>query len=117
MAAQIAAAFIFLAPLWLIEYSHGATTYLSTKGALALLYLGIFPSVLGYILFTLAVSHFGAAQASLCIHLIPLFGAVLAVVFLGESLHLYHAAGMAVILVGIRLALKSREASSSMLKN
>ncbi|MBD8493671.1 DMT family transporter [Pseudomonas syringae] len=108
MAAQIAVALLALIPLWWIETSQGAVAHWDADSLMALLYLGVFPSVLGYLLFTLAVARFGAAQAALCIHLIPVFGAVLAVTFLGESLHLYHALGMAGILIGIWLALRVR---------
>jgi drug/metabolite transporter (DMT)-like permease len=34
----------------------------------------------------------------------PLFGSILAVLFLGESFRLYHAAGVALIAAGILLA-------------
>jgi drug/metabolite transporter (DMT)-like permease len=37
-------------------------------------------------------------------HLMPVLGAVLAVVFLGERFHLYHAVGIALIAAGIVLA-------------
>jgi drug/metabolite transporter (DMT)-like permease len=36
-------------------------------------------------------------------HLIPLFGALLAWMFLGERIRLFHVAGMALILAGIAL--------------
>lgn len=106
MAIQIAAAFIFLIPLWLIERALGQYPHWTNSGVLALFYLGIFPSVLAYVMFNLGVAKFGAATAGLCIHLIPVFGAVLALLFLGESLHLYHAIGMIAILSGIKLAIK-----------
>lgn len=108
MALQIAVAFIFLIPLWLTEYARGIVAVWDTPSLLALLYLGIFPSVLAYLLFNHGVARFGAAQAGLSIHLIPVFGAILAVLFLHESLHAYHAAGMASILTGIWLAMKKR---------
>ena len=46
-------------------------------------------------------------------HLIPLFGAVLAIVFLGEQLHIYHFAGFALILAGVWLATRHRRRSIS----
>lgn len=106
MAAQIAIAFLFLIPLWLYELSSGQIVQWNMTSLTALIYLGVFPSVLAYLFFNIGVARFGAAQAGLCIHLIPIFGAILAVIFLNESLHLYHAVGMAAILIGIRLALK-----------
>lgn len=111
MAAQIAVAFIFLVPLWFTEYARGIVAVWDTPSLLALLYLGVFPSVLAYLLFNHGVARFGAAQAGLSIHLIPVFGAILAVLFLHESLHAYHAAGMAAILTGIWLAMKARSST------
>lgn len=108
MAAQIAVAFIALVPLWLTELYRGMAAQWTTASILALPYLGIFPSVLAYLFFNIGVARFGAAQAGLCIHLIPVFGAILAVAFLGESLYPYHAVGMAGILLGIYLAVRTR---------
>jgi drug/metabolite transporter (DMT)-like permease len=71
MAVQIAVAFVFLIPLWAVEASQGSSAQWSIQAFGALLYLGLFPSVLAYLFFNMAVSRFGAAQAGLCIHLIP----------------------------------------------
>jgi drug/metabolite transporter (DMT)-like permease len=35
------------------------------------------------------------------IHLVPLYGAIMSIAFLGESLHIYQAVGMAAILAGL----------------
>ena len=43
----------------------------------------------------------GAARAGLAITLMPMFGAFLSAALLGEKLHAYHFAGMALILAGI----------------
>ncbi|HFS7476643.1 TPA: DMT family transporter [Enterobacter cloacae] len=108
MGAQIATAFIFLIPLWFAEQSTGQFAQWTPISVMALAYLGVFPSVLAYLMYNLGVAKFGAARAGLCIHLIPVFGVVLAVIFLNESLHAYHAAGLIAILIGIRLAMKNR---------
>ncbi|GGJ84652.1 DMT family transporter [Pseudomonas matsuisoli] len=107
MAAQIVIALAFLIPLKLWELSLGMTADWSINSLAALAYLGIFPSIFAYVLFNMGVAHFGAAKAGLCIHLIPVFGAILAVVFLGESLRLYHLMGISAILIGIRWVLRS----------
>lgn len=75
-------------------------------------YLGIFPSVVAYLLYNIGVARVGAARAGLSIHLLPLFGVVLAVLFLHESIHLHHAVGTIAIGVGILLCTK-RLASST----
>lgn len=108
MGVQIAVAFIFLIPLWLVERAHGQLPHWTPGGIAALAYLGVFPSVLAYLMYNLGVARFGATHAGLCIHLIPVFGVALAVLFLNESLHIYHAAGLLAILGGIRLAMRNR---------
>jgi drug/metabolite transporter (DMT)-like permease len=39
--------------------------------------------------------------AGLFVHLMPVFGTILAWLFLGERMHLYHVLGIALILTGI----------------
>ena len=75
-----------------------------TAGAVAgLAYVGVFPSVLGYIFWNNAVARVGPNQAGMFMHLMPVFASLLAIAFLGERLHLFHVAGMAMILGGIWL--------------
>ncbi len=47
-----------------------------------------------------AVAILGANRTSLFITLIPVFAAILAILFLGETLHAFHLAGMVLILIG-----------------
>jgi drug/metabolite transporter (DMT)-like permease len=50
------------------------------------------------------VELIGAGRAGQSMHLMPLFGSVLAVLFLHEQFQLYHAAGIVMIAGGIALA-------------
>jgi drug/metabolite transporter (DMT)-like permease len=59
------------------------------------------PSVLAYLLYNVCVDRLGPARAGLSIHLIPVFGAILSVLLLGEPLQWYHMAGMLLIFSGI----------------
>lgn len=106
LGAQIAVGLCVLLPFFLWELAGGAPLPWNPAALAALLYVGIFPSVLAYLLYMHGVARVGAARAGLFIHLVPVYGAALAVVFLGEALHLYHAVGMAAIFLG--LALSSR---------
>jgi drug/metabolite transporter (DMT)-like permease len=67
-------------------------------------YVGVFPSVIAYLFWNRAVAEVGARRSGMFVHLMPVFGALLAYAFLGESLHGYHLAGIALILAGITLA-------------
>ncbi|WP_299666496.1 DMT family transporter [uncultured Psychromonas sp.] len=68
-------------------------------------YLWVFPSILAYIFWTNGVLRLGAESASLSITLMPLFGAVLAIVFLDESIFWFHIAGGVCSLLGMLFAL------------
>ena len=72
--------------------------------ALGVLYMGIGASVLAFFFWNRGVSVVGANIAGFTIHLLPAFGTVLAIVFLGETFQAFHAAGIAIILAGVLLA-------------
>ncbi len=108
MEAQIAVAFVVLVPLYAGEAAFGYAPVWRMESFAALAYLGVFPSVLAYLLYNIGVARVGAARAGMFIHLIPVFGAVLAVVFLHESLHAYHAIGIAAILSGLACAMRGQ---------
>lgn len=101
---QVIISLIAIFPLWLWESRSGASAVWNHTTLSAVLYLGIFPSFIAYLLFGRGVALIGAAQAGLTIHLIPVFGVALSVLFLGEKIHFYHLAGIATILAGISLA-------------
>lgn len=67
----------------------------------AFAYVALLPSILAYILYNAAVARIGAARAGQAITLMPLFGALLSALLLGEVLHGYHLVGMVLILLGI----------------
>ncbi len=69
-------------------------------------YLWIFPSIIAYMFWMQGVRHVGAEGAALSINLMPIFGATLAISFLGESVHWYHLAGGFCSLCGMVLALR-----------
>lgn len=69
----------------------------------AFVYVALLPSVIAYFLFNSAVEQIGAARAGQTIGLMPLFGAGLAALLLGEPLHGYHLAGMLLIFAGIAI--------------
>jgi drug/metabolite transporter (DMT)-like permease len=50
------------------------------------------------------VAALGAQRSGAFLHLLPVFAALLAALLLGESFHGYHAAGIALVLLGVRVA-------------
>lgn len=93
-----------------MEWQH--TTIRATPAVIgAIAYVALLPSLVAYLLFNRAVTEIGAADAGQVISLQPLFGALLAAPLLGEALHPYHAAGMALILLGLAIPLALRRAT------
>ncbi|MBZ4023814.1 EamA family transporter [Rhodobacter sp. TJ_12] len=104
LAVQIIVALPILAPFLALEMWLGHYPIFTPASLASLAYIGIVPSVLAYLFYTRAVTLAGPARAGQFIHLIPVYGAILSASFLGEQLHLYHAAGFGLILAGIVLA-------------
>lgn len=80
----------------------------SPQSVAGIAYVAVFPSIIAYSLFNMAVREIGPPATSQTLSLQPLFSALLAVLLLGEALHGYHFAGMVLILVGIAIPLIGR---------
>jgi drug/metabolite transporter (DMT)-like permease len=91
-------------PFFLWERGTGAVITADWQAFAALAYIAVLPSFIAYLFFNRGIELIGAARAGQSMHLMPVFGAVLAVLFLGERFHLYHAVGIMLIAVGIVLA-------------
>jgi len=95
---------ILLAPLCAFELLfQGGHAEFTPPTVAAMLYLGIFPSFVGYVFWNRGVAEVGANVAGIFVHLMPAFGALLAWLFLGERIYAYHIVGIALILAGIAL--------------
>jgi drug/metabolite transporter (DMT)-like permease len=102
---------LVMLPFYLGEAALGRHIIWSWTVVLALLGVGLFPSVVAYIFWNRAVEQVGAPVAGLFVHLMPVYGVVLAWLFLGERLQGFHVIGIALILAGIWItSRKQREA-------
>jgi drug/metabolite transporter (DMT)-like permease len=100
---------VLLAPLSAYELLvQGGHVELTPATVSAMLYVGIFPSFVGYIFWNRGVAEVGPTVAGIFMHLMPAFGVLLAWMFLGERLHLFHWVGIALILAGIALTTRTR---------
>ena len=108
---------IVLLPLAIWEEGGVRVPELSTRAWGVVAYISIFPSILAYLFWNRGVAEIGASTSGLFINLIPVFGLGLAVIFLKETIHGYHFAGIILIVLGVWLAVfqrlftKAREAS------
>jgi drug/metabolite transporter (DMT)-like permease len=94
-------------PFYLAETWNGHPFQPTLLAVGATVYVALFPSILAYLCFNRLVAVAGPNRAGLCIHLVPVFGSLAAILFLGETLHLFHIAGIALIATGIWLATRT----------
>ena len=99
-----------LIPFLIRELMSRPVMQLNTANLLTLFYVAVFPSTLAYLCFNRGVQLIGANRAAPFFHMVPVFGAVMAMVFLGERPQVFHVVGFALVLTGVFLA--SRKASA-----
>jgi len=87
-----------------LEVATGHVPALTPGTFAAFGYLAIFPSVLAYFCLNRGIELIGANRAAPFIHLMPVFGSLLAIVFLGERPQPFHAVGYALVLMGVVMA-------------
>ena len=90
-------------PFWLGEMAMGYQLQWSWTNAAALVAVALFSSVLAYLFWNRGVAEVGANVAGLFVHLMPVFGIVLAWLVLGERMEAFHVAGIVFIIAGIWL--------------
>ena len=93
-----------LIPLLIWELATRPVLQFNTANLLTLFYVAVFPSTLAYLCFNRGVHLIGANRAAAFFHVVPVFGAAMAIVFLGEQPRLFHVTGFALVLAGVFVA-------------
>ncbi len=101
---------LMLVPLYAMELRAGLRIAPQPGSYLAILYVALFPGFLSYLFYNRGVELVGANRAGHFMHLMPVFGSLLAVGFLGETIQGFHLAGIALIGGGIFFAMLGRRA-------
>jgi drug/metabolite transporter (DMT)-like permease len=102
-----------LLPFYLVESLAWKTVPVSTTSIGAILALALLVSVFGNLMWNAGNRLIGPARAAIFINLIPVFGTILAIVFLDERLYPYHLAGGALVGLGLYLAAVQRRIASA----
>jgi len=97
-------------PLMLGEKALGRTIEWTPAVLAAIAGVALFSSVLAYIFWNRGVEAVGASVAGLFVHLMPVYGVLLAWFVLGERLAPFHLGGIALILTGIVVTSRFRAA-------
>ncbi|MGE0418289.1 MAG: DMT family transporter [Acetobacteraceae bacterium] len=108
LAATFAIGSVMLLPLYVHEHLRIAQVQPVPAAWLAIAYVAVFPGFLSYLLFNRGVELAGANTAGHFVHLMPIFGSVLAILLLGETLAGFHLVGGALIAAGLVLAALDR---------
>ncbi len=95
---------IILFPGFLWEHFSGYQFQPTWLTFFVMAYVSIFPGVLAYICWNGGQEQLGASRATIFLHLIPVYGVILATLLLGEQLQFFHIIGFAMILTGVWLA-------------
>jgi drug/metabolite transporter (DMT)-like permease len=83
------------------------TLVVSAANLATIAYVALFASIGAFLLWNQGVKVLGAATAGQFIHLMPLLGTLMAIIFLGETLHSYHLMGALAIGSGVYLAMSA----------
>ncbi len=90
-----------LTPLLLVEMASGRVIAFDRTTLLTLCYVCVFPSLIGYLFLNRGVELIGANRAAPFLHLVPVFGSLLAIALLGERFQVFHALGYALVIAGV----------------
>jgi drug/metabolite transporter (DMT)-like permease len=96
-----------LIPLFIWELYTRPVMAVDTNNLLALLYVAVFPSTLAYLCFNRGVALIGAAPF---FHVVPVFGTIMSIVFLGEHPQAFQLIGFALVLTGVFVASRKQRA-------
>jgi drug/metabolite transporter (DMT)-like permease len=97
---------IFLTPIYFIEMNFGNTIKLGKPFYLTLTYVVLFPGLCSFFFWIKGISIIGANRAGVFLHLMPIFGAIMAMFIFDEKFMFYHFLGAIFILSGIILSNK-----------
>jgi len=100
---------IFLTPIYLIEIYLGNAIVLGIPFVLTLTYVVFFPGLASFIFWIKGISLIGANRAGVFLHLMPIFGAIMAMIIFNEKFMYYHVFGAIFIIAGITLSNRKRK--------
>lgn len=102
--AQVAMAMVMLIPLSLIEWAVKSPQIAWNSGLFSgLIYIGLFASIVAFLSWNRAIELVGPQRCAGFLNFIPMFSAIFATAFTGESLKLYHLLGAIGIVAGVYL--------------
>ena len=110
LAVLVTAAALAAIPLAVYESATEGFIWPATaRGWSVVAYTAIFPSILAQGFYIRGVELLGGNKSALYLNLVPIFGALLSVVLIGESFRLFHGIALTLVLAGIILAQRLKQ--------
>ena len=98
---------IFVIPFYTFESITNQSFVINEQyGLLLVLYCGIGPALVSYLLWIKAIKIIGANNSGLFLNLIPIFSSLISIIFLKEKLESFHIVGGLLIFIGIYLVIR-----------
>jgi drug/metabolite transporter (DMT)-like permease len=92
---------IILIPFVLYEKPWTFLSEVPASAWLGVLYMSVFPSVIGYLFQQIAIKEIGPSRSSIFVNLVPVFSIILAVLILGEELQPIKFLTALIIILGV----------------
>jgi drug/metabolite transporter (DMT)-like permease len=102
-----------LVPPLILELLTRPVMQLDTANLLSLFYVAVFPSTVAYLCFNRSVQLIGANRAAPFFHMVPVFGTIMSIIFLGERPQMFHVVGFALVLTGVFVAARQPATAGS----
>ena len=97
---------IFLIPVYILEMNFGNQIVVGKPFILTLTYVVLFPGLASFFFWIKGISIIGANRAGVFLHLMPVFGSIMAIILFDEKFMYYHLLGAIFIIGGITLSNK-----------
>ena len=95
---------VFLIPIYILEINFGNKIVLGKPFILTLSYVVIFPGLASFFFWIKGIAIIGANRAGVFLHLMPVFGSIMAIILFDEKFMIYHLFGAIFIIAGITLS-------------
>ena len=97
---------LLLLPFYMAETVYLKPVIVSFKLISIIMILALLVSILSISMWNTANAVAGPGRAAIFVNLMPVYGSILAILFLGEKLYLYHVAGALLVCAGIFLVVR-----------
>ncbi len=98
---------VILSPVYWLNPLQESPFVANSANMAAVGYVAVFASIVAFLFWNQGVKAVGARSAGQFIHLMPVFGTLMAIAFLGEQLYWFHVLGVVAIGSGIYVSMRS----------